>query len=102
MAMNEMANSIGVLIWIEPLTIVAIQLRILTPVGIAIAIVDIANAEVAAGPRPTVNMWCDHTNQPRKAMEIPENMTNGYPNRGFRENVGMISETIPMAGRIRM
>ena len=35
-------------------------------------------------------------------MAAPANTTAEYPNSGFREKVGRISETIPIAGRIRM
>ena len=68
----------------------------------AIAIVDMANAELAAGPRPTVNMWWLHTNQPMNAITMPAKTTNGYPNNGLREKTGRMSDTIPMAGRISM
>ena len=33
---------------------------------------------------------------------MPENTTTAYPNRGLRENTGRISETMPIAGRMRM
>ena len=56
----------------------------------------------AIGPRPVVNMWWLHTPNPRNPITIPEKITNGAPNSGLRENVGSTSETIPIAGRIRM
>ena len=40
----------------EPPQTVAIQLKIFTPVGIAISIEVIANAESATGPIPVANM----------------------------------------------
>ena len=35
-------------------------------------------------------------------IKIPENIINGYPNNGFLENVGSTSETIPIAGKIKI
>ena len=66
------------------------------------SIVVIANTEFAMLPRPTVNMWWLHTPQPINPMTIPEKITKWYPKSGLREKVGMISETMPMAGNIRM
>ena len=54
------------------------------------------------GPSPTENMWWTQTPNPRKAMRTPEKTTTGYPNRIFRENVGITSDTMPNAGRMRM
>ena len=80
----------------------AIQLNTLIPVGTAIAIVVIVNTAIGMGPRPTVNMWWLHTIQPMKAMIAPASTIVGYPNSGFLENVGRISDTMPIAGRMRM
>ena len=95
-------KSNGVFKSMDPPQSVAIQLNILTPVGTAISIVVTVNTVLGIGPNPTVNMWWLQTAQPIMPMTIPENTTTGYPNSGLRENVGNISETIPMAGRIRM
>ena len=35
-------------------------------------------------------------------MQAPEKTTMGYPKSGLRENVGRTSETMPMAGKMRM
>ena len=51
------------------------QLKIFTPVGIAMSIVVRLNAETATGPRPDTNMWCAHTPQPRKPIAMPEKTT---------------------------
>jgi hypothetical protein len=72
-AMNPIQKSIGTRNCSLPPAIVAIQLKILTPVGMAIDIVETANAALAAGPRPVVNMWWAHTPQPIRPMAIPEN-----------------------------
>ena len=102
MAMKEIANSIAVVKRIEPPHIVPIQLKIFIPVGIAIAMVETAKAEFAAGPSPTVNMWWLQTNQPMKPIATPAKTRNEYPKSGLRENTGKISETIPIAGKMRM
>ena len=69
------AKSRGVRNRIAPRHRVAVQLKIFTPVGTAMNIVDTAKAELAYGPRPTVNMWCAHTPHPMKPMKMPEKTT---------------------------
>ena len=56
-----MQNSIGVLKSIFPPHIVANQLKILIPVGTAIAIVDRTKKVFTFALMPTVNMWCAYT-----------------------------------------
>ena len=56
---------------------VAIQLKIFTPVGIAMSIVVIENTASAIGPMPTANMWCAHTPKPRKPIRMPEYTITG-------------------------
>ena len=53
-----------------------IQLKIFTPVGIAMIIVDTPKAVLATGPRPAANMWWAHTPKPMKPIAMPENTTN--------------------------
>ena len=53
-----------------------IQLKILTPVGIAMIAVVMPNAVLATGPRPAANMWCTHTPKPMKPIAIPLKTTN--------------------------
>ena len=48
----------------RPPYIVAIQLRIFTPVGTAMNIVASENASTEIGPMPEANMWCAHTPSP--------------------------------------
>ena len=77
MAMKPRANSIG---GREPERAAphgASQLKIFTPVGTAMNIVETEKAEMATGPRPVANMWCTHTPQPMKPMAMPENTTTG-------------------------
>ena len=73
MATNPMANSIGVGKVSFPFHRVLIQLKIFTPVGTAMNIVDALKADTATGPRPVANMWWAHTPQPMKPMAMPEN-----------------------------
>src|SRR2546421_12063779 len=77
---------------------VATQLKIFTPVGTAMNMVDIENAATVTGPAPDANMWCAHTPQPMKPMAMPENTMNGEPNNGLRAKTGMTSDTSPKAG----
>ena len=99
---KPIANSMGVVKRSWPPHMVPIQLKIFTAVGMAISMVVNENAVSAIGPRPVVNMWWLQTPKPRKPMQMPEKITNSAPNSGLRENVGRTSETMPMAGRIRM
>ncbi len=55
-AMKPTAKCSAVVPRMSPPQSVAIQLKIFTPVGIAMSIVVAANAESAMGPRPTANM----------------------------------------------
>jgi hypothetical protein len=51
---------------------------------------------------PLVNMWCAQTRDPETAMAIEEARMALYPKIDFREKTGMISEMIPIPGRIMM
>ena len=95
-------NSIGVLNFSRPPYIVASQLRIFTPVGTAMNIVDSEKAVTESGPMPDANMWWAHTPQPMKPMAMPDTTMKGYPKSGLRLNTGMISDTMPKLGRIMM
>ena len=69
-------NSIGEVNRRSPRHIVAIQLKIFTPVGIAMIAVEMPNAVFATGPRPAANMWCAHTPNPMNPIAMPEKTTN--------------------------
>jgi len=75
--MRPIAKSIAVVNQSLPPHIVIVQFTILTPVGIAIAIVDIANTATETGPSPEANMWCAQTPQPTNPIAAPENTTSG-------------------------
>ena len=62
--MKPSAQSIGVWKLSEPPHIVAIQLKILMPVGTAITIVAAVKYIFMLTVMPTVNMWCAHTMKP--------------------------------------
>ena len=61
---TPIAPSIAVVKRIEPPHMGPSQLKIFTPVGIAMIIVLATKNESAIGPSPTVNLWWLHTPQP--------------------------------------
>jgi hypothetical protein len=54
---------------IDPPNIVAIQLKILIPVGTAITIVALVKYARVSTSNPTVNIWCAQTIKPRKPID---------------------------------
>src|SRR6185437_7545091 len=66
--MKAIAHSIGTSKLKLPRHIVVTQLKIFTPVGTAISMVENMKNTSAPSGRPTVNMWCDHTMNDRNAM----------------------------------
>ena len=67
--MKPTANSIGVSKVIEPCHMVAIQLKIFTPVGTAISIVAYMKNSCPVTGMPVVNMWCAQTMNDRIAID---------------------------------
>jgi len=67
--MKPLANNIGVFNTILPPNIVAIQLKILIPVGTAITIVALVKYARVSTSKPTVNIWCAHTIKPRNPID---------------------------------
>lgn len=67
---KPVAKSIGVVIWINPPTIVDNQLKILIPVGTAIIIVAAVKYALVSISKPTVYIWCAQTIKPKNPMEI--------------------------------
>src|SRR5690625_3663 len=96
------AITIGDVNLILPPHMVSSQLNIFIPVGIAIAIVATANIEFAIGPKPTVNIWCAQTKNPRNAISTVAKTMEEYPNSLFLENVEMTSLNTPNAGKINI
>lgn len=81
---------------------VANQLKTLTPVGIAIIMVaEVKYAHVSMSD-PTVNIWCAHTINPKKPIDIMAHTMPIYPNGSFYpEQYITIWEIIPNTDRIR-
>ena len=67
--MKPMANSIGASKLSEPRHMVAIQLKIFTPVGTAISMVAYMKNSWPATGMPVVNMWCAQTMNESSAIE---------------------------------
>src|SRR5215831_9577748 len=88
MPMKAMAKQHAVRNRIAPPHSVESQLKILIPVGMAISIDMSEKAESAMGPMQTANMWWAHTPKPRKPISAVAYTIDGYPNSGFRANVG--------------
>ena len=55
--MRPTANFMATVNWSLPPQIVIVQLTIFTPVGTAIAIVEMENTATDTGPSPDANMW---------------------------------------------
>jgi hypothetical protein len=71
------AKSIGTENLRLPRHSVPIQLKIFTPVGTAMNMVESENAATDTGPDAEANMWWAHTPQPMKPMATPEKTMNG-------------------------
>jgi hypothetical protein len=71
--MKPSAKSIGVSKWMFPRQVVAIQLKILTPVGMATAIDVIMKNAFSPQGIPTANMWWAQTSIETKAIPTVEN-----------------------------
>src|SRR3989441_1723166 len=99
---KPMAKSIGALSSIAPPHIVAIQLKILMPLGTAIARVMTMKGSLAEIEMPVVNMWWTHTPNDRNPIATVESAIALYPKIGLWLIRGMTSEMIPIAGRIMM
>ncbi|MCY1376822.1 hypothetical protein D9M69_643410 [compost metagenome] len=67
--MKPTAHIIGVSKVIEPFHMVAIQLKIFTPVGTALNMVEYMKNSWPVTGMPVVNMWCAHTTKDRMAIE---------------------------------
>ena len=68
MNMKPIAQTIGVLKLTDPPHIVAIQLKILIPVGTAITIVAAVKYIFMSTLMPVVNIWCAQTTKPTTPM----------------------------------
>src|SRR4051794_34087133 len=99
---NPHAKYRGVFVMICPRHSVASQLKILMPVGTAIA-----NEESMKNARTTVdvgvaNMWCAHTSMPRNAMAVVDAAIGLWTKIGLGAKTGRNPEIIPNAGSTMM
>lgn len=65
---NPIVHISGISIIENEFVIVAIHLKILIPVGMAMIIVAAVKYARESRSIPTVNMWCDHTMNPRNPI----------------------------------
>src|ERR1700687_2915820 len=91
---KPIANSIGVSKVIEPLHMVATQLKTFTPVGTAISMVMYMKKSCPAAGMPTVNMWWAHTRNERIAIDDVAYTIDAEPKGGFFEQSGMFCATV--------
>src|ERR1700722_552710 len=98
---NPMQNSIGVVKRIRPPHRVAIQLKILIPVGTPTSIVDSVKKAFETEVMPTVNMWCAHTLRLTNMIATEPATIAGYPKIALRQKTGMISFAMANAGKTR-
>src|SRR5712692_875057 len=94
-----MLNSIGVVKRILPPHRVAIQLKILIPVGTPTSIVDNVKKAFETEVMPTVNMWCAQTLRLTNMIATEAATIAGYPKMALRQNTGIISFAIAKAGK---
>ena len=81
---------------------VAVQLKILIPVGIPTIMLDAAKKVLDQELMPTANIWCAQTPRLIKPMAATAPTMAGRPKIGLRENTGMTSDSMAKAGKIRM
>src|SRR3989442_8449245 len=99
---KPIAKSIGALSSIAPPHIVAIQLKILMPLGTAIASVITMNGRRAEIEMPVVNMWWTQTPKERNPIATVDKAMALYPKIGLWLLPRTTSEMIPIAGRLMM
>src|SRR6185437_1431331 len=100
--MNLSAYSIGVENEIDPLYMVAVQLKTLIAEGTATRKLRNENTRAEYSEIPATNMWCAQTRNPIAAMAILDAATKVYPNTRLREKQGTISLMTAIDGRIMM
>src|SRR5207253_6383581 len=95
-------KSMGVARLILPPYIVASQLKILMPVGMATNSVAAAKKVLEMDVMPTVNIWWAHTPMLMNPMATVAPTIAGLPKIGFRENTGTTSDMMAKAGKIKI
>src|SRR2546428_3198270 len=99
---KPIAKSIGALSSIAPPHIVAIQLKILMPLGTAIARVMTMNGRRAEIEMPVVNMWWTQTPNERNPIATVDRAIALYPKIGLWLIRGITSEMIAIPRRVLM
>src|SRR2546427_12528855 len=87
---------------IAPPHMVAIQLKILIPLGTAMARVMIMNGRRAEIDSPVVNMWWTQTPKERKPIATVDRAIALYPKIGLCAIRGVTAGMGPLAGRRRL
>src|SRR5437588_6438798 len=96
---NASAYSIGVSKWIDPLYMVAVQLKTLIAEGTAMMKLKSENTSAEYVEIPAANMWCAQTRNPKTPMATLENAIALYPKMRLREKHGMTSLITPKPGK---
>jgi hypothetical protein len=100
--MKPAANRNGTLRTGRPCQIVASQAKTATALGIEITRLAALKKSAERSGIPVANMWCTQTPKPRMPVETVASATKVYPTSGRRQNVGIRSDMIPMAGSTTM
>ena len=82
----------------RPDQVVAIQQKICTPLGMAIAVLAAVKKLCPSWGNGVANMWCTQSPKPRNAVLISDSTIAGYPKIGRRVNASTIDEIMPSAG----
>src|SRR5262245_24944690 len=97
-AMNESAQSIGVVSVIEPPYSVAMYTNIISAMGTEMSSVVTVKMLAMRGSMPAMNWWCAQTVNDSTPVANAVPSTVLYANIFLRENTVMISAVIPSAG----
>src|ERR1700761_738357 len=97
-----MQNSIAVEKRSLPPYMVAVQLKILMPVGTPTSMVEAAKKVFDQEVMPTANMWCAQTPRLMNPIATTAPTMAGLPNSGLREKIGITSDKMAKAGKMRM
>src|SRR3954462_13207855 len=81
---------------------VAVQLKILIPVGMPTSMLETAKNVFDHAVIPTANMWCAQTPKLMNPIATTAATMAGLPKRGLREKTGKTSDKMANAGKIRI
>src|SRR5687767_10321064 len=97
---NASANSIGVVKRMDAPHNDSSSAVKMTTDGIEMIIVVTWKNELITVPMPVMNMWCAQTMNDMNPRKTIEYTSARYPQSGFRVLLAMISDTMPIAGRM--